>query len=187
MPSLAQPVVQSPTSFAPCWVQAPSERVNTHAAPKLPPSKAPPISAVLPSPESAALAPNQPLPLSPVPSLAQLLGQSPTSFAPCWVQAPPERVNTHAAPAPSLSVAPPISAVFPSSESATLRPNWPTASAPLSPVPSLAQPVVQSPTSFAPCWVQAPPERVNTHAAPAFALSYWPPISAVLPSAESAT
>ena len=43
------------------------------------------------------------------------------SFEPCWVQVEPERVNTHAAPAPCCR-GPPISAVLPSEDSATLKP-----------------------------------------------------------------
>ena len=153
---------------------------NTHAAPTpvACPSGAssppPPISAVSPSEERPTPSPK--LGLRPLESLG-------VSFSPCRVQAPPERVNTHAAPWKELSPLPPIRAVLPSEESATLTPNWPS---PLSPVPSSAQPVGQSPTSFAPCWVHAPPERVNTHAAPALLLSKAPPISAVLPSPESA-
>ena len=45
------------------------------------------------------------------------------SFGPCWVQVEPERVNTHAAPTPLLSSGPPIRAVLPSADSATLSPN----------------------------------------------------------------
>src|SRR5580692_2658900 len=94
-----------------------------------------------------------PSPVSPVPSLAQLPAQSPVSFSPCWVQVEPERVNTHAAPLSLSSFQPPISAVSPSADSATIVPNLPS---PLSPPP----------VSFSPCWVQVEPERVNTHAAP---------------------
>ena len=260
-------------SFGPCWLHTPPERVNTHAAPSSSLSPGPPISAVLPSAESATSTPNWLLPSSPPVSFgpcwlhippervnthtapvamsssgpadqrgvavfgqrnavaefafsalarpvsfapcwvqvepvrsehprragaavvgrpadqrrvavggerhacaefafsglaAALVGalpvQSPTSFSPCWVQADPERVNTHAAPTPPLSAGPPINAVSPSAESATLLPNSPF---PVSPLPSLAQLPVQSPTSFSPCWVQVDPERVNTHAAPA--------------------
>ena len=43
------------------------------------------------------------------------------------------------------------------------------------------------PTSLAPCWVQTPPLRVNTHAAPVLELSPHPPTMAVLPSPDSAT
>ena len=43
------------------------------------------------------------------------------------------------------------------------------------------------PTSFAPCWLQTPPLRVKTHAAPLNPLSRYPPTIAVLPSPDSAT
>jgi len=126
----------------------------------------------LPSAESATLLPKRPF----VPS-----SEPPVSFGPCWVQVDPERVNTHAAPTclPAVSsLMPPIRAVFPSAESATPMPNWPS---PCSPPP----------VSFGPCWVQVDPERVNTHAAPSIGLpcgsSPIPPISTVLPSAEIAT
>ena len=49
---------------------------------------------------------------------------------------------------------PPISAVFPSADSATSKPNL--SGRRLAPLP----------VSFAPCCVQLVPERVNTHAAP---------------------
>ena len=45
------------------------------------------------------------------------------SFGPCWVQVEPERVNTHAAPTLPLSHEPPIRAVLPSADSATVEPN----------------------------------------------------------------
>src|SRR5436305_3574862 len=85
--------------------------------------------------------------------------------------------NTHAAPMES-SLGPPISAVLPSPDNATLNP-W-LAMGPVTPVP----------TSFDPCWDQVDPERVNTHAAPMppmLSLSPAPPISAVLPSADIPT
>src|SRR5207249_701374 len=101
----------------------------------------------------------------------------------CWVQVAPERVKIQAAPmlfAPLLlSRGPPISAVLPSEDRATLPPNS----------PPLQQPAVLSPppVSFSPCWVQVEPERVKTQTAPTPLLSTGPPISAVLPSAASAT
>ncbi len=128
---------------------------NTHTAPTpiACPSGAlsppPPISAISPLEERPTLSPK--LGLRPLESLA-------VSFSPCWVQVEPERVNIHAAPRALLSPLPPISAVLPSEESATLTPNRPS---PLSPPP----------VSFSPCWVQTSPERVNTHAAPALLLS----------------
>ena len=84
------------------------------------------------------------------------------------------RTKTHAAPMPSCRRGPPTIAVLPSADSATEKP-WP------------AFPTAPVPTSFDPCWVQTPPLRVKTHAAPAFELSSGPPTIAVLPSADSAT
>ena len=66
-PNLPAPVSSEPVSFDPCWVQVEPERVNTHAAPRPPLSAGPPISAVLPSPDSDTLAPNWPAPVSPAP------------------------------------------------------------------------------------------------------------------------
>src|SRR3954452_14501362 len=163
-PNWPAPVSPLPVSFAPCWVQVPPERVKAHAAPTNPLSKGPPIRAVLPSADSATLMPKRPKPLSSLP----------VSFVACWVQTPPERVNAHAAPTPPLSPGPPIRAVLPSADSATLWPNWPV-------------PVSSLPVSFVPCWVQAPPERVKAHAAPTKPLSVLPPMRAVLPSADRAT
>ena len=71
--------------------------------------------------------------------------------------------NAHPAPVSLLSVGPPINAVLPSEESATLLPNPPS-------------PLTSLPVSFAPCWVQVAPERVNTHAPPTLVLSAGPPI-----------
>src|SRR5262249_42037121 len=93
-----------------------------------------------------------------------------TSFLPCCVQTPPVRVNTQAAPVLLLSDQPPTRAVLPSADNATDMP-W------------RAFPTAPVPTSFLPCWLQAPPLRVNTHAPSA----PQPPTMAVLPSAESAT
>src|SRR5207245_10819494 len=110
-----------PVSFS-CWVHFSAARVNTHAAPvrsSLPTptsllSPGPPISAVLPSEESAALEPNSGT--TPTPTLIASLG-------PCWVHFPSLRVNTQAAPSPVLSLQPPISPVLPYAASATLAPN----------------------------------------------------------------
>src|SRR5262249_39370049 len=82
-------------------------------------------------------------------------------------------VKTQAAPSPSRSQGPPISAVLPFADSD--KP-WPKAPEPCSSLP----------VSFEPCCVQDEPERVNTQAAPATLLSEGPPISATEPSAESA-
>src|SRR6266496_4067930 len=125
-----------------CCVQTPPLRVNTHAAPVLLLSDHPPTMAVLPSAESATAMPWRPFPTAPMP----------TSFLPCWLQALPLRVNTHA---PSTSH-PPMMAVLPSAESATDIP-WPGGNGG-SPAPL--------PTSFLPCCIQTSPLRVNTHVAP---------------------
>jgi hypothetical protein len=50
------------------------------------------------------------------------LAPFPMSLSPCWLQAPPARVNTHAAPSPVLSFGPPTIAVFPSVEIETDSP-----------------------------------------------------------------
>ena len=136
--------------------------MNTHAAPTSRSTGAP-TSAVLPSEDSATLLPKKGMPTTP----------APVSFSPCWVQVEPERVNTHAAPRSPLSPHPPIRAVLPSEDSATLE-------------PKSASPIAPPGMSFPPCCVQVEPERVNTHAAPT-PLSPGPPISAVLPSEDSAT
>src|SRR5207245_1620517 len=141
-PNAPSPLSPPPVSFSPCCVQVSPVRVNTHAAPARLWSASPPISAVLPSADSATLNPKRAVPISP----------PPVSFSPCWVQVSPERVNTHAAPTLRSSACPPISAVLPSADSATLEPNWPKPDSP-------------PPVSFPPCWVQVDPERVNTHAA----------------------
>src|ERR1700694_3787803 len=125
----------------PCWVQVPLERTNTHAPAATPLGVILPISAVLPSAESAMLDPN---------SFGSVVGGGPItwSFGPCWVQVLPERVNTHTAPL--LSPAGPlIRAVFPSADSATRAPK---PAAPVSPLP----------VSLDPCCVHVLPERVNT-------------------------
>src|SRR5258706_127186 len=92
----------------------------------------------------------------------------------CCVQTPPLRVNNHAAPAFVLTENPPTIAVLPSEERATEK-------------RCSAIPTAPIPTSLAPCCVQTPPLRVNTHTAPAFVLSVNPPTIAVLPSEERAT
>src|SRR5262249_61710974 len=86
------------------------------------------------------------------------------------------RLNTDAVAAGQA----PTMAVSPSAESATDIP-WPKAAAGS---PSLRTPL---PTSLLPCWLQTPPLRVNTQAAPVVLLSLGPPMIAVPPLAESAT
>src|SRR5580704_13525275 len=118
--------------------------------------------AVFPSADNAA---DEPCP-------AFVAAPVPTNLLPCWVQIPPLRVKTHAAPAPELSSNPPTIAVLPSPDSATEK-------------PCRAGPTARVPTSL--LLVQARPLRVKTHAAPAPELSPGPPMVAVLPSADNAT
>ena len=127
-------------------------------------SSGPPMSAVFPSPDNATLVPCSAAPAALVP----------TSFDPCCDHVDPERENTHPAPVLLLSCQPPISAVPPSPDKATLT-------------PCSAAPTAPLPTSLAPCWDHVEPERVNTHAAPVSLLSCQPPISAVSPSPDRAT
>src|SRR6185503_13683265 len=94
----------------------------------------------------------------------------PTSLPPCWLQAPPLRVYTQAAPCLPLSLDPPMMAVLPSALRDT-------------DMPCCAAPVLPVPTSLLPCCLHAPPLRVYTHAAPWLPLSAYPPTMAVLPSA----
>src|SRR6478672_3909416 len=170
MPCRAVPTAPLLTSFSPCCVQPPSLRINTHAAPAGPRPKGtdrshglslgPPMSAVLPSADSA----------SDMPWLAAPTAPEPTSFLPCCDQIPRLRVNTHAAPVLSWSDQPPTIAVLPSADSATEAP-W------------RAIPMAPEPTSCLPCCDQTPRLRVNTHAPSA----RQPPTIAVSPSADSAT
>src|ERR1019366_1205723 len=100
--------------------------------------------AVLPSDDNATEPPWLAFPSAPVP----------TSLPPCCVHTLPERVKTHAAPAPPLSSGPPTMAVLPSADNATEEPRF-------------AFPTAPVPTSLLPCCFHTPPERVYTHAAPA--------------------
>ena len=86
----------------------------------------------------------------------------------------PLRVNTHVAPAKSLSPCPPTAKVPPSADKATEVPWYPALTAPV-------------PMSLGPCWAQLVPLRVNTHVAPAPLLSVIPPKAKVLPSADKVT
>ena len=134
----------APTSLPPCCVHTTPERVYTHAAPTLLSPDAP-TRAVLPSADSATAQPWPDGKTAPVPD----------SLPPCCVHTPPERVNTHAAPAPLLSASPPTMAVLPSADSDTERP-----------CSAKYEPSTPVPTSLLPCCVQTPPERAYTHAAP---------------------
>src|SRR5262249_1251110 len=75
---------------------------------------------------------------------------------------PPLRVHTHAAPAPPSSKPPPMTAVFPSADTATELP-W------------CAPPTAPVPTSLGPRWLRTPPLRGPTPAAPPLPLSTPPP------------
>ena len=75
-------------------------------------------------------------------------------------------------PLPSFGA--PTTAVVPSAESATVSPKWPGPDAPAA-------------VSFGPCCVHTPFARVNVQTAPTLPLSPGPPMSAVFPSADSAT
>ena len=74
LPCQATPTAPVPASLPPCCVQAPSPRVNTHAAPALAASAHPPRMAVFPSAEIATEAPCWAAPTAPLP----------TSLVPCW-------------------------------------------------------------------------------------------------------
>src|SRR5664280_2044297 len=137
---------------------------KTHTAPIPPASPSPPTMTVVSSPEIATDFPCRAGPTAPVP----------TSLLPCCDHTALFRVYTHTAPALELSRGAPTMAAFPSAEIATE-------------FPCHAGPTAPAPTSLVPCCVQTPPLRVNTHTAPAPELSWYPPTTAVLPSAEIAT
>src|SRR5436189_53846 len=127
----------------------------------------PPTMAVSPLEDSATEAPSKAPRIGPV-------GPVPSGSLACWVQAPPLlRVYTHAAPMLLLSPGPPTMAVSPLEDSATEEPCWED---PIAPVPT---------GSF--CWVQTPPLRVYTHAAPRSLLADRPPTTAVLPAEAAPT
>ena len=141
-----------PVSFAPCWLQTPPERVNTHAAPVAVSSSGPPISAVLPSAESATLVPNSPSPVSPrAGELCALLGPGRARAREHPRRA---RAGVVAGAADQRRVA--VGRRAPRCSRIRLRRSRPP------------------PVSFSPCWVQVEPERVNTHAAPVCRLSSGP-------------
>jgi hypothetical protein len=134
VPKELLPFSSDGVSFA-CCVHVPPERAKVQAVPWPELSFGAPIRAIVPSPESETLVPNAPEFVSPLP----------VSFA-CCVQVPPERWKIQAAPTPLESSGPPISAVLPSAESETLKPNCVSNEASLG-------------ASLPPCWTQAPPER----------------------------
>jgi hypothetical protein len=158
---LAFPSAPMPTSLLPCWVHTPLLRVKIHAAPVLELSYGEPKIAVLPSAERATEAADAPT--APVP----------TNSSPCWIHTPLLRVNTHAAAKPELALPPPTIAVLPSAERATEPPSPPWSGL-----------VV---ISLSPCWVHTPFLRAKAHVAPLKSPSSGPPMSAVSPSAETAT
>ena len=133
--------------------------MNTHAAPTpvVVAGAADQRVVVVLGPTSATLVPNSPVPaLAAAGELCALLGPGRA------------RAREHPRRADAFVVAGAADqrvVVVPSTESATLSPN--------SPAPASSLPV-----SFAPCWVQVVPERMNTHAAPTLPLSLGPPISA---------
>src|SRR5262245_58062342 len=106
------------------------------------------MTAVSPSRESAV----------PFPKCAGPVASVGTNLAPCCVHVVPVRVKIHAAPAPLLSLCPPINAVLPSAVIDTQKPCW-------------AGPTKPVPTSLGPCCVHVVPLRTNTHVAPKFVLS----------------
>src|SRR5215469_13339384 len=136
-PAWAIPVAPDTVSFC-CWVQLPFFWLKIHAAPAPPLSPGPPITAVLPSPESATEKPWCGLPWA----------LRPTNFC-CSVQLPLLRVKIHAAPLYwlVLSFAAPIRAVFPSADNATDQPTLPGATS-------------SAGDSLLPCCVQTPLARV---------------------------
>jgi hypothetical protein len=153
-------------------VQTPPERVNAHTAPATTLAElrswSSPISAV--QVESswahhrATLEPNFPA----------ACWSGGVNFEPGCDQTPFVLVKTNAAPSSLLSVGAPISAVFPSAESATVYANSP---APVSPVP----------VSLTAWFANAPFDSLNTQAAPTCALSSGPPMMALVPSLDSDT
>lgn len=157
------PTAPVPTSFDPCCVHTPAVRVHTHVAPTPVLSFRPPYTRVSPTLDSATLIPCDAAPVFPVP----------TSFEPCCVHTPLVRVQIHIAPFKELSKYPPEAKVLPSYDKARAAP-W------------NADPTAPVPTNFDPSCVHTPEERVNTHTAPASALSPGPPAAAVLPSADIA-
>ena len=123
----------APVSFSPCWVQVEPERVNTHAAP-MPPSspRAADQRGVAIGGERHADAETPPPFLSAAGELFALLGPGRAR-----AREHPRRPDFASIGA---AVGPPISAVLPSADSATLSPNSPS-------------PVSPRPVSFSPCWM----------------------------------
>ena len=127
-------------SGEPCWVQVGPVRANTFPSIRatLPSSDRPPTPGVLSAAPCRAHVPSERKNATPadqrcgpVPRQCHIVANSLTalvvSFEPCWVQTDPARVNTHAAPQRCPKNGPPIKAVSPSSDNATLAPKSPCA------------------------------------------------------------
>ena len=98
-----------PTNLLPCCAHEFPLRVNTQVPPIKSLSACAPMIAVLPLALKDTEEPKAALPTRPVP----------INLLPCCVQLFPFRVNTHDAPLPLLSFAPPTIAVLPSALIAT--------------------------------------------------------------------
>ena len=163
-PDRRLPTAPVPTSLAPCWVQTPPLRVQTHAAP------AQPLSPTLRRWRCCRRRRG---------TRNSLARRSPRRRCrPAWLPAGSRRLRSASRPTRPQR----------HSSSLALR-RWPCCRRRRGTRSSLvgAFPTAPVPTSLAPCWVQTPPLRVQTHAAPASPLSQRPPTMAVLPSAERET
>ena len=169
MPWLATPTVPVPTSLDPCWVQTPPLLVQNPRGPRTSI-----VSHTLPT--TAAIRRHR-RGTRQRPARRTPRRRCRPAWTPCWVQTPPLRVQTHAAPAPPLSWSPfRTIAVLPSAErdngitligSSPPRPPEPTSLGPPGPDPSAPG---QDPGR--------PRTTVVTHD---------PPTIAVLPSADRDT
>ena len=145
------------TSGGPCAMLA-----KDQTAPVVVPSLLPPMSADIPSPESATLEPNQPLAISPPPS----------TLCPAWEKVEPERVMSHAAPTRLASAGAPTRTALASPEIATVVPNWPS--------PASSEPPVRICGAVA---LKLPPSPwVKTYAAPTPPSYPGAPTTAVSPA-----
>src|ERR1041384_5998279 len=157
------------TSCSPAWRHAPALRLKAHTAALLASLLTPPLSARLPSLESATRRP----------CASGVCGPpAPTSLGPCCVQTPFWRVKIHTAPVGGSNGAPETT-VLPSAEMATDAPC--VGNVPLDPVPTIRAISVQTPL-----------DRVKIYSAPVVAgdgleSAPGPPSAAVFPSAERAT
>jgi hypothetical protein len=137
-----------PTSFGPC-VHTPPERVNTHAAPPPTPlvSLGPPMRAVLPSVDSATEEPWAAGDAAPVPTSFALLRPHATRARehPCCSH------GRHRSRNPIVTE--------PANEGGI------AVGGKRYGIALIGGAYAPAPTSFAPCCVHTPSERVNTHAA----------------------